>query len=116
MTLTLTATFTAILTATLTAALTTTPTTTLDLRSPPPSPPPPPPPSPQASARQRRGRAGRLRPGKCFKLYPRDFHDSVMANYSVPEMQRTPLEELCLSIKALGLGDMEVRGGQGAGR
>ena len=107
-TLTLTATFTAILTATLTAALTTTPTTTLDLRSPPPSP--------QASARQRRGRAGRLRPGKCFKLYPRDFHDSVMANYSVPEMQRTPLEELCLSIKALGLGDMEVRGGQGAGR
>ena len=32
----------------------------------------------RASARQRRGRAGRVAAGTCLRLYPRWLHDSVM--------------------------------------
>jgi len=61
----------------------------------------------QASARQRRGRAGRVQPGKCYRLYPRELHDGAMAPFEAPEMLRTPLEELCLQIKSLSLGGIE---------
>ncbi|GBG73014.1 hypothetical protein CBR_g12733 [Chara braunii] len=54
----------------------------------------------KSSARQRQGRAGRVQPGFCFRLYSKAVHDS-MAEHQVPEMQRMPLEELCLQIKAL---------------
>jgi ATP-dependent RNA helicase DDX35 len=41
----------------------------------------------QASAQQRAGRAGRVRPGKAFRLYTESsFHS--LAIHSVPEMQR----------------------------
>jgi len=58
----------------------------------------------QASAEQRRGRAGRVRPGVCYRLYPRPLYSALPA-YGVPELQRVPLEELCLQILHLGLGD-----------
>ncbi len=58
----------------------------------------------RASAKQRAGRAGRVRPGQCYRLYTRHRFEKVMAPHQVPEMQRTPLEFVCLSIKALGLG------------
>eukprot|EP00250_Pteridium_aquilinum_P016365 c23068_g1_i2 orf=55-3354(+) len=54
----------------------------------------------QASARQRQGRAGRVRAGFCFRLYTSQVFWS-MREHQVPEMQRVPLEELCLQIKAL---------------
>ncbi len=54
----------------------------------------------KASARQRRGRAGRVRPGVCVRLYTRAVH-SRMADHAVPEMLRTPLEELVLALKSL---------------
>ena len=54
----------------------------------------------KASARQRRGRAGRVRPGACVRLYTRAAH-ARMAEHAVPEMTRTPLEELVLAVKSL---------------
>ncbi|KAF3795012.1 DExH-box ATP-dependent RNA helicase [Nymphaea thermarum] len=57
----------------------------------------------KASARQRRGRAGRVQPGECYHLYPRCVYDSF-AEYQLPELLRTPLQSLCLQIKTLRLG------------
>ncbi|KAK2413013.1 RNA helicase family protein [Trifolium repens] len=58
----------------------------------------------QANARQRQGRAGRVKPGICFRLYTRYRFDKLMRPYQVPEMLRMPLVELCLQIKLLSLG------------
>ena len=49
----------------------------------------------QASARQRRGRAGRCRPGECFRLYSHARLQSLEP-FQLPELKRTPLDELCL--------------------
>ncbi|XP_072985562.1 DExH-box ATP-dependent RNA helicase DExH3-like [Typha latifolia] len=59
----------------------------------------------KASARQRRGRAGRVQPGECYHLYPRCVYD-VFADYQLPELLRTPLQSLCLQIKSLRLGSI----------
>ncbi|KAL0344834.1 UNVERIFIED_CONTAM: DExH-box ATP-dependent RNA helicase DExH1 [Sesamum radiatum] len=61
----------------------------------------------KASAHQRRGRAGRVQPGVCYRLYPKMIHDA-MPQYQLPEMLRTPLQELCLHIKSLQLGAISM--------
>uniref|UniRef100_A0A672NQJ1 RNA helicase n=1 Tax=Sinocyclocheilus grahami TaxID=75366 RepID=A0A672NQJ1_SINGR len=51
----------------------------------------------KASALQRQGRAGRVQEGFCFRLYPK-FRFESFIDYSIPEILRVPLEELCLHI------------------
>jgi len=53
-----------------------------------------------AAAAQRRGRAGRVAPGTCYRLWPEAMAlDAQMA----PEMLRAPLEELLLNAAMLGV-------------
>jgi ATP-dependent RNA helicase DHX36 len=59
----------------------------------------------KVSAQQRRGRAGRVRPGQCYHLYPKCVYDAF-AEYQLPEILRTPLHSLCLQIKSLNLGSI----------
>eukprot|EP00760_Papus_ankaliazontas_P035518 PhM_4_TR7851/c0_g1_i1/m.8366/K14442/DHX36, RHAU; ATP-dependent RNA helicase DHX36 len=55
----------------------------------------------RASAMQRRGRAGRCAPGECIHLISKREFEALQP-HTVPEVCRTPLEELCLQMKTLG--------------
>uniref|UniRef100_A0A3B4VGQ8 RNA helicase n=1 Tax=Seriola dumerili TaxID=41447 RepID=A0A3B4VGQ8_SERDU len=54
----------------------------------------------KASALQRKGRAGRCRPGVCFHLFSR-LRFNNMLEFQVPQLLRMPLQELCLQTKLL---------------
>ncbi|XP_059648206.1 DExH-box ATP-dependent RNA helicase DExH7, chloroplastic isoform X1 [Cornus florida] len=61
----------------------------------------------RANAKQRRGRAGRVKPGICFCLYTRHRFEKLLRAFQIPEMLRMPLVELCLQIKLLSLGNIK---------
>ena len=54
-----------------------------------------------ASAQQRRGRAGRVQPGTCWRLYSHTTWDKAMATDTAPEVERVPLQGLILDIKGV---------------
>jgi len=56
----------------------------------------------KASAKQRKGRAGRTKPGVCFYLFSRTRHESFRP-FLESELLRTSLEEICLQCKKLDL-------------
>ncbi len=84
----------------------------------------------QASLTQRKGRAGRVARGRCYRLIKRDFYNKHVPEYSTPEMlvspahfncththlyplphthththQRCPLESVILKAKKLDFGE-----------
>ena len=56
----------------------------------------------QAAADQRAGRAGRTGPGHCYRVYSSSLYSRHMDKYEVPEVLSRPLEDVVLSMKALG--------------
>jgi len=60
----------------------------------------------RASAAQRAGRAGRTRPGKCFRLYTEaSFHNDLLPQ-TYPEIMRSNLATTVLTLKRLGVDDL----------
>jgi pre-mRNA-splicing factor ATP-dependent RNA helicase DHX16 len=57
----------------------------------------------RASAGQRAGRAGRVGPGKCFRLYTRWAYYNELEENTTPEIQRTNLNGVILMLKSLGI-------------
>ncbi|KAE8445653.1 hypothetical protein EG329_012950 [Mollisiaceae sp. DMI_Dod_QoI] len=56
----------------------------------------------KASATQRAGRAGRTKPGKCYRLYTESSYQSLEES-TIPEIQRSNLAPVILQLKALGI-------------
>ncbi|KAG0645164.1 Pre-mRNA-splicing factor ATP-dependent RNA helicase cdc28 [Hyphodiscus hymeniophilus] len=60
----------------------------------------------RASANQRKGRAGRVGPGKCFRLYTKWAFYNEMEESTMPEILRADLCPLTLTLKSLGVNDV----------
>ncbi|XP_031639128.1 DExH-box ATP-dependent RNA helicase DExH1-like [Contarinia nasturtii] len=61
----------------------------------------------QACAKQRSGRAGRIRNGYCYRLYSLEQYE-MMQKYKLPEIVRVPLTQLCLHAKILAAADTSI--------
>ncbi|GIX95654.1 probable ATP-dependent RNA helicase DHX37 [Caerostris extrusa] len=57
----------------------------------------------KSSAKQRAGRCGRTEGGHCYRLYSSVVFDHELKNFSVPDIQKVPVDDVVLQIKALGL-------------
>jgi len=60
----------------------------------------------KASAKQRAGRAGRTRPGKCFRLYTEASYENDLPDNTYPEILRSNLASVVLQLKKLGIRDL----------
>lgn len=62
----------------------------------------------RVQALQRAGRAGRTRPGKCYRLYTESVFKNELPAITVPEIQRSSLTGAVLHLKSLDLQDINV--------
>ncbi|KAK7359399.1 hypothetical protein VNO77_01357 [Canavalia gladiata] len=62
----------------------------------------------KVQANQRAGRAGRTRPGKCYRLYPSQVYHDELLDVTVPEIQRSSLAGSVLYLKSLDLPDIDI--------
>jgi len=60
----------------------------------------------KASAQQRAGRAGRTKPGKCFRLYTEKAFKTELIEQTYPEILRSNLANTVLELKKLGVEDL----------
>ncbi|BAM39511.1 DEAD-box family helicase [Theileria orientalis strain Shintoku] len=60
----------------------------------------------KASAQQRAGRAGRTRPGKCFRLYTEAAFNKDLVAETYPEILRSNIASVVLSLKKMGIDDL----------
>ncbi|KAK1266012.1 putative pre-mRNA-splicing factor ATP-dependent RNA helicase [Acorus gramineus] len=62
----------------------------------------------RVQADQRAGRAGRTRPGKCYRLYPSSVYLEELLDATVPEILRSSLAGCVLYLKSLDLTDIDI--------
>lgn len=62
----------------------------------------------KASAQQRRGRAGRVRPGIAYHMFSTHTFDSELQPYQICEMSRVGIEDLVLQVLILDLGEPSI--------
>ncbi|XP_069494292.1 ATP-dependent RNA helicase TDRD9 [Ambystoma mexicanum] len=59
----------------------------------------------KTSCNQRKGRAGRVSKGYCYRLIHKEFWNSFIPEHVVPEMLRCPLGNTILKVKLLDMGE-----------
>ncbi|XP_035773239.1 probable ATP-dependent RNA helicase kurz [Anopheles albimanus] len=57
----------------------------------------------KASANQRAGRAGRVAPGHCYRLYSSAVFNDEFVDFAPPEVQQKPVDGLVLQMKCMGI-------------
>ena len=60
----------------------------------------------RAGCKQRWGRGGRVRDGQAYCLYTKEQFETIFLPYTVPQIQRSPLEQVVLNAKAAGIDDV----------
>lgn len=60
----------------------------------------------RASAKQRAGRAGRTRPGKCYRLYTEKSFYEDLQETTYPEILRSKMSNVVLTLKKIGIDDL----------
>ena len=59
--------------------------------------------SSKASADQRAGRAGRVSAGHCYRLYSSAVYNDLFEDFSVPDIQKKPVDDLMLQMRCMGI-------------
>lgn len=60
----------------------------------------------KASANQRAGRAGRVMPGKAYRMYTKWSYEHELEDDNSPEIQRSNLGHVVLMLKSIGIDDL----------